>query len=109
MRLCHRLVPRNVGPLVVGGGLCAQQLTVRACWLGVCIDGCQLSTCRILYIIVNLDSVSLAVCLLCSGDCQFSLGVIAVGLMWRRQSLFRVIYVMYISGSLPLHHYHQVC
>ena len=28
LRLCHRLVPRNVGPLVVGGGLCAQQLNV---------------------------------------------------------------------------------
>ena len=28
LRLCHRLVPRNVGPLVVGGGLCAQLLNV---------------------------------------------------------------------------------
>ena len=58
-----------------------------------------------MYIIVNLDSDSLTVCLWCSGDCQFSLCVIAVGLLWRGQSLFRVIYVMYISGSSLLHHY----
>ena len=25
LRLCRKFVPRNVGPLVVGGGLCAQQ------------------------------------------------------------------------------------
>jgi hypothetical protein len=24
IRPCHRLVPRNIGRLVVGGGLCAQ-------------------------------------------------------------------------------------
>ena len=63
-----------------------------------------------LYIIVNLDSVSLAVCLGCSVlvDCQFSLWVIAVGVLWRRQSRCRVIYVMYISGGSPLHHFRFV-
>ena len=74
--------------------------TVSASWLGVCTEGCQLSPCRIVYIIVNLDSLSLAVYLWCSGDCRFSLWVIAVGLLWCRQSLCRVIYVMYISAPL---------
>ena len=36
------------------------------------------------------------------------LWVIAVGLLWRRQSLCRVIYVMYISGGSPLHHFRFV-
>ena len=61
-----------------------------------------------LYFIVFLDSVSLAVCLWCSGDCQFSFLVIAVGLLWCCQSLCRVIYVMYISGSSPLLHFRFV-
>ena len=28
LRLCHRVVPGNVGPLIVRGDLCAQQLNV---------------------------------------------------------------------------------
>ena len=51
LKLCYRLVPRIVGPLVEGGGLCAQQLnvlwhnvTVSECML-VCTEGCQLSPC----------------------------------------------------------------
>ena len=48
--------------------------TVSACWLGVCREGCQLSPCRILYIIVNLDSGSLAVCLWCSGTANSVFG-----------------------------------
>ena len=36
------------------------------------------------------------------------LWVIAVGVLWRRQSLCRVIYVMYISGGSPLHHFRFV-
>ena len=65
--LCHRLKARNVGRAVVGDGLCALQLntmfcgTVSACWLGVYTEGCQLSPCNIVYITVNLDSVSLTV------------------------------------------------
>ena len=34
--------------------------------------------------------------------------VITVGLLWRRQSLCRVIYVKYISGDSPLHHFRFV-
>ena len=38
--LWHRLVPRNDGPLVVGGGLCAQQLNVM--WHCECkLAGCM--------------------------------------------------------------------
>ena len=40
VRLCHRLVPRNVGPLVVGDGLCAQQINVlrqSECMLAGCM------------------------------------------------------------------------
>ena len=61
-----------------------------------------------MYITVILASVSLAVGLWCSGHCQFSFWVIAVGLLFRRQSLCRVIYVMYISGGSPLHHFRFV-
>ena len=40
LRLCHRFVPRNVGPLVVGGGLSAQQLNVL--WHSKCmLAGCM--------------------------------------------------------------------
>ena len=83
----------------------AKSMSVSAGWLGVCTEGCQLSPCRIVYIIVILDSVSLAVCLWCYGDCQIIFWVITVGLLWRRQSLCRVIYVMYIFGGSPLRHF----
>ena len=64
---CHILVPGNVGPLVVGVGLCTRQLNVL--WHSECVlvractepEGNQLSPWIIVYILVNLDSVSLAV------------------------------------------------
>ena len=52
----------------------AKSMSVRAGWLGVCTEECQLSPCRMVYIIVILDSVSLAVCLWCYGNCQFIFG-----------------------------------
>ena len=58
--------------------------TVSACILGVYTEGCQLSPCRSLYVIVNLDSVGLAVCLWCSGwglPIQYVGHSIAVGLL----------------------------
>ena len=40
LRLCHTLVPRNVGLLIVGCGLCAQQLNVL--WHSECmLAGCM--------------------------------------------------------------------
>ena len=75
-------------------------VSVSACWLGVCIEGYQLRLCSILYIIVFLDSVSLAVCYGVLGT--------ANSVLWCRQSLCRVIYVMYISGGSPLHHFRFV-
>ena len=40
IRLCHILVPGNVGPLVVGGGLCNRQLNVL--WHSECmLAGCM--------------------------------------------------------------------
>ena len=53
-------------------------VSVSACWLGVCTEGCQLSPCSSLYIIVILDSVSLTVCLWCSVDCEFSWTTVAL-------------------------------
>ena len=64
-----------------------------------------------LFIIANLDSVSLAMtCLFCSGECQFSLCVIAVGLrlLWRRHSLYRVKHIMYMTCGLPLQYFRCV-
>ena len=52
--------------------------------------------------------VTLVVCLWSSGDCQLSVWVIAVGLLWRCLSMCRVIYVMYISGGSPLYHFRFV-
>ena len=53
--LCHRLVPRNIGRLVVGGGLCAYvAYALHVLWHSECmLAGCmhrRMSTWPVLYI-----------------------------------------------------------
>ena len=110
-----RLVPKYVGPLVVGGGIWAQQLSVLCTVLAGCMQR-VMSTQSLQNFLHHSEpgfSERIAVCLTVYGvlgtSCQFNIWIIAVGLLWRRQSLFRVIYVMYISDSSPLHRYRQVC
>ena len=74
-------------------------VSLSACWLGVCTEGC-------IFVHHSDPGFSEPSCVSVEfWGLPIQFWVIAVGLLWRRQSLCRVIYVMYISGGSPLHHF----